>query len=1295
MKIKHWKKITIFSMLILGLLTVFFVSARLNSKASSSAIRIQINGETYGPSDVYKIQDKITTVTIQSDSPVYASDSAYQINWILSSPGILEEQVTPLGKMSKNFEAKGVGEVTLLVQVTLDGETVSNTSCRINVGFAIDRTSNGNAKFTKIFKTDTERSLILRANNLNQNADPSDDIIDIILNPIFTAPGVRFESSNADVITSTTDGRCKAIGAGTAIITASYSVLSGGVTTVYTDTIKVFVLPKVRQNTANNYDANITISADDESPIYVDAGFVNRPSQVLGDKIEWFIEKKRPGSDVYDPVSRSSNPNSNLATLIPENATSNKYIIDAKAGQYKISFYTKGTYSSSVSNYDDGFTTFASEPAAIVNVTIYAKFSDKNISLVVGDSYNILDAFNIDLETYNRIFTPTYTSAIDDEYINFTNGLINFTSSGNAVVSLEIKNTPGIREEAQSYYNGILPPSPTRFFINITVIEGFALSQSSATMYLNAEMDLRINTTYEGGKLEWSSSDTTYATVSTNGRVRALRVTETNRPVTITAKYTMADGQIKTATCRIVIVSTITNLTLSTTEAYLPVGDVRTITASFTPANSTASLIWVSSDPNIVDMQVSSDRRSVVVTGKEVGTTVILVMNERNMVYTSCKIVVSNVVNSITLNNTTLSAKLNQEFVRLRAITTPSNAAAVLLWGSSNTSVATVDENGLVTLVSAGTTIISVKPAYNPNYIQAQCVLTVTEPSRGITLSKATTTIEVSKTETIEYVLNPTNATTTVSWKSLDTTIATVNSRGVVTAVAPGKTHIIATTSEGYSAMCSIVVTQAASGIKLDVYDLTLGVGDVYHVLAMPTPTGSTETNLTWTSKDPKIATVTDSGKVTGVSAGQTIILIKTKSGKVEYLYVTVKENLKGMKLNYSTRTVTKNSTFTLKPEFTPASPTNKKVTWRSSNTKVASVSNTGVVKGLQGGTAIIYCTTEDGGYVATCIVTVRELATSITLNKSSYRIGIGKSYQLKAVVKSNTATKQVLRWTSSNTSVATVNSKGVITAKRMGKCTIRVKATDGSGAQDTCTIYVVRAATSIRLDKVVTTVVVGRSVKLNATIRPTNATFKTPTWSSSNKDVALVDSTGRVTGIKAGVTTIKALTKDNSNKAAYCIVNVIDEVSSSGVIVSTKDMTLIKGQTGTVSYSIQPSNSTDKVTFASDNRAVATVTNTGKIKAWKSGVATITITTSSGKQAVVNVTVVGLNKTSIKMYQYDSETIWVEGATKVTWYSTNPGIATVDKNGKIIARKAGTTTIFAVVNGIKLQCTVKVYNIR
>ena len=128
----------------------------------------------------------------------------------------------------------------------------------------------------------------------------------------------------------------------------------------------------------------------------------------------------------------------------------------------------------------------------------------------------------------------------------------------------------------------------------------------------------------------------------------------------------------------------------------------------------------------------------------------------------------------------------------------------------------------------------------------------------------------------------------------------------------------------------------------------------------------------------------------------------------------------------------------------------------------------------------------------------------------------------------------------------------------------------------------------------------------------------------------------------------------------------------------------------------LSPFNSTDSLSWSTDNKAVASVNaKTGRIKANATGTAYITAMTDSGRTATVEVTVIGLNVTNLVLEQYSRYTLQVEGASsRVTWDIDNPAIADVN-NGRIITKAIGTTNITATVNGRKLTCKLKVTKIK
>ena len=249
---------------------------------------------------------------------------------------------------------------------------------------------------------------------------------------------------------------------------------------------------------------------------------------------------------------------------------------------------------------------------------------------------------------------------------------------------------------------------------------------------------------------------------------------------------------------------------------------------------------------------------------------------------------------------------------------------------------------------------------------------------------------------------------------------------------------------------------------------------------------------------------------------------------------------VKSIKLSKTSAAVFKWKTVQLKATVTPANATLTAVTWKSSNTKVATVSSTGKVVGKGKGIATITCTAKDGsGVKATCKITVKQPVTKITLNKTSLSIVKGKTYALKATVAPAAANNRAVTWKSSNTKVATVTSAGKVTAVGKGTATITCTAKDGSGVKATCKVTVKILVNKVSLNRSTAKLVKGKSLQLKATVAPASASNKTVAWKSSNTKVAKVSSTGKVTAVGKGTATITCAARDGSGKKAYCKITV------------------------------------------------------------------------------------------------------------------------------------------------------------
>lgn len=250
--------------------------------------------------------------------------------------------------------------------------------------------------------------------------------------------------------------------------------------------------------------------------------------------------------------------------------------------------------------------------------------------------------------------------------------------------------------------------------------------------------------------------------------------------------------------------------------------------------------------------------------------------------------------------------------------------------------------------------------------------------------------------------------------------------------------------------------------------------------------------------------------------------------------------------LSKTSATVNVGKTVTISATVNPANADKKDLVWASSDTKVAIVQN-GVIKGVKAGKSVVTAKSTDGSnIVASCVVTVKQPVTSISMTKKA-TVYTGKKLTLKATVKPSNASNKTLTWKSSNVKVAKVNSKGVVTPVKAGTAKITATAKDGSKKSATCTVTVRQSVTKITLNKTsVSLAKKGASYKLKATVKPSNAYNKKMTVKSANTKIAKVSAstvnsgkTVTVTAVKKGSTKVTFTAKDGSKKSATCKITV------------------------------------------------------------------------------------------------------------------------------------------------------------
>ena len=447
---------------------------------------------------------------------------------------------------------------------------------------------------------------------------------------------------------------------------------------------------------------------------------------------------------------------------------------------------------------------------------------------------------------------------------------------------------------------------------------------------------------------------------------------------------------------------------------------------------------------------------------------------------------------------------------------------SLLKWSSSNSSVLTVDEYGKVAARKAGSAAVSVKLL---NGESASCNIKVTNAPTAISVSREKATRGVGDCYQFSASITPSNAVSKCTWSSSDSAVVSVDANGRITPKKAGVANITVKTYNGKSASCKVTVRNAPSSVTLSREKATRGVGDSYQ-LSASIPSGTMATYV-WVSSNPWVASVNQSGKITPKKVGTAEITVRTYNGKSASCKVTVKKAPDSVALNKTSATKGVGDTLKLTSKIPSGTMTN--YTYSSSNKSVASVNKNGLVTPKKAGTATITVKTHNGKK-ASCKITVKNAPTSVKLNRTSATRGVGDCYRLTRTLSSNSASTD--EWSSSNSSVVSVDKNGKITPKKVGTAKITVETYNGKKAS--CTVKVKKAPTSIKLEtpKALDT---GKSCTIKKTLSANS--MASCTWSSSNKNIASVDKNGKVTAKNSG--SAKITVKTYNGKTASCTVNV------------------------------------------------------------------------------------------------------------------------------------------------------------
>ena len=482
-----------------------------------------------------------------------------------------------------------------------------------------------------------------------------------------------------------------------------------------------------------------------------------------------------------------------------------------------------------------------------------------------------------------------------------------------------------------------------------------------------------------------------------------------------------------------------------------------------------------------------------------------------------------------------------------------------IIWSSSDNSIATVDENGIVTPHAPGSVSITATLADNAAICDS-IELTVGTHVESITLSESELTL-LTHTKNKDILLSvdiypQTAIYQGVHFESSDPGIVNVDENGSLSAITPGTATITVSSEDPATnafAECKVTVLQGVESIALDHSSAEFCSGETLKLTAAVTPENANCKDVIWSSSDEAVATVSQDGSITAIEPGITEVRCTSVDGTDTYAACQVRVIVPVESLSIDKSSILllagspKTETTSLICSISPENASYQEVTWVSSDEAVAIVDDNGTVKAIAPGTVKITAYPTDprvaDSVYAECTVTVGNAVKEIKITGEGTSIKKGSSITLKAEASPESANNSKVVWTSSNENILKVDNRGKVTAVGVGKAEITCTAEDGSEVSAKRVISVYQPVTSIKAKQTGNIVIIeDDEITLNVNISPSDATDKSIKWTSDNASVASVDSQGRVTAKKAGRAVITATTQDGSSKK--CTFRIVVEPS-------------------------------------------------------------------------------------------------------------------------------------------------------
>jgi len=550
-----------------------------------------------------------------------------------------------------------------------------------------------------------------------------------------------------------------------------------------------------------------------------------------------------------------------------------------------------------------------------------------------------------------------------------------------------------------------------------------------------------ITVTYKGKKVNVTfpryKSSSRAATVDNRGKITGSKVGDA--VITVTYKGLAAQ-------CLICVTEDVKSIAFKATKYSLYEGETQTLALKVQPAKASLDgLKWSSADEEIARVDQNGN-----VTGLKKGTTTITAVTTGGK-KASCTVKVLVPIERIELLESTeipVKGKL-----QLKPVFFPENAEAKSLTWKATGKAVSVSKSGLVQALKPGDATVTLT---TDRGVVATVQVTVTQKATTISFKSKQIKVPINGTSVLKPTFGPAGSNRwTVTFTSANTDIATVDENGVVSGHSLGKTKITAKLHNKKTATITVWVVIPVEEVRIP-ESAELARGKTLTLKPEYLPENATEKKVKWTSLSPKVASVTAGGVVKGLKAGTAVIRAQTDNGVIAECTVTVYNPVTQVKLNRTSLTLSLYEQKTLTATYSPKNAAHTMITWSSSNKKVATVDENGLVTALAKGKCTITAKSESGK-TAKCTVTVNEyLPKRILIQKRYWTMNPGDEGQLECTFSPANTSDKTLIYSSSAPEIVSVDENGAFICHASGDAVITATSTRASSVKEIAKIHVV-----------------------------------------------------------------------------------------------------------------------------------------------------------------------------------------------------------------------------------------------